>query len=190
MFHFRWITLSCLGHRLSKHKITICSKHVLGGLVPLDSWLRLYLSYNGWIDFVTKQSITGATAFQNIARATSQAIHDWKVPGAFVSCRVSTHFNVGPRDAMHGEAWRARRGLTFWMMRRVKKQKIPSKSNAFGQILHSPQIIQNFDQATPRFDATVELKTSTKLRRFRPWTSFAQFEKLLKCSGGEILLEH
>jgi len=30
MFDFRRITLFCLGYRLSKRKMTICSKHVWG----------------------------------------------------------------------------------------------------------------------------------------------------------------
>ena len=34
MFDFRRITLFCLGYRLSKHKMTICSKN-LGGMAPL-----------------------------------------------------------------------------------------------------------------------------------------------------------
>ena len=41
MYDFRWITLFCLGKRLSKHKITIFSKN-FGGRGPFGPpWLRL-----------------------------------------------------------------------------------------------------------------------------------------------------
>jgi len=40
-FDVRRMTLFCLGYRLSKHKMTICSKHFVGGHSPL--WLRLWM---------------------------------------------------------------------------------------------------------------------------------------------------
>ena len=36
MFDFRRTTLFCLGKRFSKHKMTIFSKNVWGGIAPLD----------------------------------------------------------------------------------------------------------------------------------------------------------
>jgi len=41
MFDFRRIGLFCLGYRLSKHKITICSKHFGGHGSLGPSWLHL-----------------------------------------------------------------------------------------------------------------------------------------------------
>ena len=42
MFNFRWITLFCLEKRLSKHKMTIFSTNLGGGMAPLAlPWLRL-----------------------------------------------------------------------------------------------------------------------------------------------------
>jgi len=42
MFHFRRITLFCLEKRLSKHKMTIYSTNLWGGMAPLAlPWLRL-----------------------------------------------------------------------------------------------------------------------------------------------------
>jgi len=34
MFHFKQITLLCLGYRLSGHKITICSKNLERAMAP------------------------------------------------------------------------------------------------------------------------------------------------------------
>jgi len=41
IFDFRRITLFCLEKRLSKHKMTIFSKNLGGGVAPLAPWLRL-----------------------------------------------------------------------------------------------------------------------------------------------------
>jgi len=41
MFDSWRITLFCLEKRLSKHKMTIFSKNLGGGMAPLPPWLRL-----------------------------------------------------------------------------------------------------------------------------------------------------
>ena len=41
MFDFRRITLFYLEKRLSKHKMTIFSKNLVGAMAPLTPWLRL-----------------------------------------------------------------------------------------------------------------------------------------------------